>query len=183
VWSGRAERVSAAEAEPRGCAKVFFSHHPFAPLTRDHEVFPDSRKPRLGKRKFPFRLRRIFSASTRMPPRLRSAGRGPSKLGLPAADSAASSASLLAASLGARQAWFTGFAFASLGEPSGGLCRSLITAYRLLPLSSRNAPSGDFPLGKPTDLRVLRARRRGALPLTSCQELAVSAPVWRLSSR
>ena len=31
-------------------------------------------------------------------------------------------------------------------------------------LSSSNAQSGDFPLGKPRDLRALRVRRRGALP-------------------
>jgi hypothetical protein len=36
--------------------------------------------------------------------------------------------------------------------------------FLLFFLSFRNAQSGDFPPGKPRDLRDLRARRRGALP-------------------
>ena len=42
---------------------------------------------------------------------------------------------------------------------------------------------GRFSEGKPRDLRALRVRRRGALPLPSCQKLTVAAPAPYLSSQ
>jgi len=61
---------------------------------------------------------------------------------------------------GPKQAWFTIF----------------------LPFFQQRAV-GRFSEGKPRGLRALRVRRRCALPLPSCQKLAVAGPVIYLSNR